>query len=157
MHPEFAHLVQIISDGKGSEVEPKAIREAFEQEYLCPSGPLAIRTWSISAAKSSDPSPAIAVEAQIAKDGTVEMVRGSGNGPVDAFTHALQQTGLDFTIADYAEHALSKGSDSTAVAYVKITYGGDSRWGAGMDESIDAASFKAIISGLNRTMEGTGK
>jgi 2-isopropylmalate synthase len=155
MHPEFAHLIQIITDNKGSEVEPETIRDAFEKEYLCVSGPLVLHTWSIAAAKSSDPSPAIAVEAQIAKDGIVEVVKGSGNGPVDAFTHALQTTGLGFTIADYAEHALSKGSDSTAVAYVKITYGGDSRWGAGMDESIDAASFKAIISGLNRAMVGT--
>ena len=54
----------------------------------------------------------------------------------------------DGTIGD-GEHALSSGSDSRAAAYVEVGSGGGVRWGVGIDESIDVASFKAMINGLN--------
>ena len=49
-----------------------------------------------------------------------------------------------------AEHALSTGGDASAAAYVECLVGDDVLWGVGIDPSITTASFKAIISAVNR-------
>ena len=69
-----------------------------------------------------------------------------------AFVHGLRTgLGTDIDVVDYAEHALSAGSEATAVAYVETANGtGDLRWGVGEDPNIITASFKAVISALIR-------
>ena len=77
---------------------------------------------------------------------------GQGNGPIAAFVHGLKTTlGLEIDVHDYAEHAISAGSSATAVAYVEVgAADGTVRWGVGTDESILAASLKAVVSAVNR-------
>jgi 2-isopropylmalate synthase len=54
-------------------------------------------------------------------------------------------------VHDYAEHAVSAGTNARAVAYVEARApDGTIRWGVGTDESILAASLKAVISAVNR-------
>ena len=56
-----------------------------------------------------------------------------------------------FEITNYSEHALSSGEAATAIAYIQIkTAEGKSRWGAGVDDNIELASVRAILSALNR-------
>ncbi len=77
-------------------------------------------------------------------------VEGYGNGPIDAFVQALSALGQPVEVLDYAEHALSTGGDATAAAYVECAVGDQVLWGVGIDPSITTASFKAIISAVNR-------
>ncbi len=79
-------------------------------------------------------------------------LEGHGNGPIDAFFHALQGSGapkVDFI--SYDEHALSEGADSQAVCYIGVS---DSKgrpfFGVGVDSSINAASLKALLCAINR-------
>ena len=59
--------------------------------------------------------------------------------------------GIEVEVVDYSEHAVSAGTDATAVAYVEAkTPDGSVRWGVGLDESILTASIKAVISAVNR-------
>ena len=51
---------------------------------------------------------------------------------------------------DYSEHAVSAGADARAVAYVEARNTEAVRWGVGLDESILAASLKAVVSAVNR-------
>jgi 2-isopropylmalate synthase len=92
------------------------------------------------------------IKAAISADGAGMTVTGSGNGPIDAFSKALRRDlAMDFDLLNYAEHALSQGSDSRAVAYVQLEdSGGRQLWGVSSDTNIDVASFKAILSALNR-------
>ena len=85
-------------------------------------------------------------------DGEERMVSGEGNGPIDAFVHALQAAELfDGKIVDYSEHTMGTGSDATAVAYVEIDTGArDTLWGVGLHESIVSASLRAIVSAVNQ-------
>ena len=79
-------------------------------------------------------------------------ISGKGNGPIDAFSNGLRN-GMEicFRLLSYSEHAIEKGSDSKAVAYIQIEGADGGRyWGAGVDTNIDLASFKAILCGLNR-------
>ena len=54
-------------------------------------------------------------------------------------------------IQSYHEHAVGKGADATAVAYVEVsTPDGGTLFGVGRDPNIVAASLRAIVSAANR-------
>ena len=79
-------------------------------------------------------------------------IRGRGNGRLDAISNAVKQVlGCKYSILEYKEHALEKGSTAQAVAYVGITAeNGETYWGAGIHTDIIAASVNALISAINR-------
>jgi 2-isopropylmalate synthase len=92
------------------------------------------------------------VTAQLLVDGEHRTVTGAGTGPLAAFVAALQaDLGIQLDVVDYSEHAVSAGTDATAVAYVETQGpGGEVRWGVGMDESILTASLRAVASAASR-------
>jgi 2-isopropylmalate synthase len=151
MHPEFAGIVQRLSDEKGTEIRPQVIWEAFEREYLSDRGPLCLKQ-STTREKDGVEASRVFVEAAILVDREERVMCGTGNGPIDAFVDALKQAGFLFYVTDYSEHALSFGSDSKAAAYVRVE-GQDkaAAWGVGLDTNIQVASFRAILSAINRT------
>ena len=56
-----------------------------------------------------------------------------------------------FEVADFKQHALSAGSEASAISYIQIkSPDGRARWGAGVDTNIELASIKAVLSALNR-------
>lgn len=146
MHTEFGLIIQSISDTTGKEVLPQMIMEAFEKEYLQGSGPLSLEACSFTASAGTD------VKAAVMLHGKRHELDGSGNGPIDAFSNALREgLAIDFTLTSYHEHALEQGSDSKAAAYISIEDAGrHAFFGVGVDTNIDIASFKALISALNR-------
>ena len=90
----------------------------------------------------------------ITYEGMNRYITGVGNGRLDAASNALRDNmNLTFDILDYKEHALSKGSTSKAVSYVKII---DCRqknqWGVGLHEDIIASSVKALFAAINRAV-----
>ena len=53
-------------------------------------------------------------------------------------------------VRDYSEHALAKGSDARAAAYLECaTADGRIVWGVGIDEDIATASVRAVLSAAN--------
>jgi 2-isopropylmalate synthase len=92
------------------------------------------------------------VVAQLLVDGDHRTVKGEGNGPIDAFVAALRdELSVSFEVTDYSEHALTAGTDASAVAYVEVESPGIGRWwGVGMDSSILDASLQAVVSAANR-------
>jgi 2-isopropylmalate synthase len=58
---------------------------------------------------------------------------------------------VSLEVADYVEHAIGKGSDVRAAAYVECRTGdGRTVWGVGIDEDIATASVRAVLSAANR-------
>jgi len=54
-------------------------------------------------------------------------------------------------VLDYSEHAIGRGADAQAVAYVETSgASGDIRWGIGHDPNITTATFKAVLGALER-------
>lgn len=156
MHPEFSRIIQAISDSTGKEVLPGMIREAFEKEYLESAAPLEFVRCKVkekAVGKNDASSSRAEVKAVIRVDGEEREITGKGNGPIDAFSNALRQgMGLTFKLLSYHEHALEQGSDSKAVSYIRVEDGSrDTYFGAGIDTNIDIASFRAIVSALNRS------
>jgi 2-isopropylmalate synthase len=87
-------------------------------------------------------------------DGGPCQLEGAGNGPIDAFCAALGSIGIEVRVLDYAEHALSEGSDAQAAAYVECSAGGRTLWGAGIDGNTVTASMRAVLSAVNRARRG---
>jgi 2-isopropylmalate synthase len=62
-----------------------------------------------------------------------------------------QELGIDVEVVDYAEHAVTAGTDAQAAAYVEVqSADGTVRWGVGVHESILTASLCAVVSAVNR-------
>ena len=89
--------------------------------------------------------------ARLSIDGVETLLAGSGNGPIDAFVHALREgIGADVHVLAYHEHATGTGEDATAVAYVQLRAGTRTVYGVGLDPNIVTATLKAVIAALNR-------
>ena len=92
-------------------------------------------------------------------DGAVRQVEGRGNGPIDAFIHALAEaTGHSIRVMDYHQHAIGAGADAQAVAYLELRVDeSQTLFGVGMDGDILSASLKAIVSGVERSRAGSAQ
>ena len=90
-------------------------------------------------------------------DGTETVLNGSGNGPVDAFVHALREHGgFDIHVQNYHEHGVGAGEDATAVAYVQLRIGSDRTvYGVGFDVNIVTATLQGPRGG-NQGVEVPG-
>ncbi|GAA2246258.1 2-isopropylmalate synthase [Rarobacter faecitabidus] len=152
---EFSRVVQQVTDADGQEVTGDDIWRIFSDEYLPAGEGSELEPWGRfelrgTRASSGNDGPD-SLEADIFDDGQLVTISGTGNGPVAAFVAALAARGVDVTVLDYAEHALSSGGDATAAAYVECRLGDEEvLWGVGIDPSITTASLKAIISAINR-------
>jgi 2-isopropylmalate synthase len=144
---EFSKTIQTITEDTGTEISPSHMWTAFEREYF----PVSAAVQLLSHEAVTDKSGA-KVTVHLRVDGTPHTVTGEGNGPIAAFVNALRKDlGIRIDVHDYAEHAVSAGTDAQAAAYVEAQDAdGTIRWGVGTDESILAASLKAVISAVNR-------
>jgi 2-isopropylmalate synthase len=145
MQIEFSRLVQARTDADGGEVTAAHMWDIFRGEYFA-DGPLALLDQYTSAAVESKD----ALTVEIRADGEARQIEGTGNGPISAFCDALGSVGVDVRVLDYAEHALSEGSDAQAAAYVECAVGGRTLWGAGVDGNTVTASMRAVLSAVNR-------
>lgn len=89
----------------------------------------------------------------VLKDAKMTDVTAEGNGRLNAVSNALKKfLGVEYTLTDYEEHALTQRSSSKAISYVGIESGGKSYWGAGVDEDIITSSVKALVSAINNLL-----
>ncbi|BAE52272.1 2-isopropylmalate synthase [Paramagnetospirillum magneticum] len=145
---DFARVVQAMADKVGRELDSGEIMAAFSQTYL-KDWPLELVDYETH---SEGRGATRMLSATIRDKGVEKRIEGRGNGPLDAFIHALE-TGLGrkVKVRDYHEHALGSGSEAQAACYVEIAgEGGGSVHGAALDSSITMASLKAVVSALNR-------
>jgi 2-isopropylmalate synthase len=144
---EFSRIVQEMTEGESSEVEPDVIWKAFEEEYLTREDPFSLVSFS------SETSPE-GLEHQVVElliRGRPTSFKGVGTGPVDAFISGAREAGSDeIRVLDYSEHALSSGENALAAAYTECDIDGTVVWGVGIHANIVMASLRAIVSAANR-------
>ncbi len=147
---EFSQQVQQIADETEEELAPGRIWEAFETAYLKACTPLEF----ISDTTRPDPhaTEMRIISATLRENGVEKTISGRGNGPIDAYVNALRQAyGIALSLTDFHEHAVGKGADATAAAFVQMARpDGSTVHGAGMDPDIVSASLKAVTSAVNR-------
>jgi 2-isopropylmalate synthase len=149
MHKEIGRIINDVADAKGTELQPSDIHDVFRREYLERTAPVTLQHF-----KTTERDSAVKCDAAITIDGQSYALTGDGNGPIDAFTHALATTPLPkFQVLSYSEHSLGQGSEARAVSYIQIkTELNHTLYGAGIDTNIELASIKAIVSALNRAL-----
>jgi len=148
---EFSRVVQRLADSSGREIAAADIHALFQREYLEQDQPY--RYLSHRMTENTEAAEPVQIEVS-AIDGIVQRaMRGAGNGPIDAFVNAL---GIDVRLMDYHEHAIGSGADARAACYVELRVGnGPTLFGAGIDSNIVTASFKAVLSAVNRHTAST--
>ncbi|MFG6465861.1 2-isopropylmalate synthase [Roseateles sp. BYS87W] len=144
---EFSQVVQRVMDDAGKELTAADIYGIFEREYgIGDAGASVVQPQMTELAGG-----AMKLSAEVVLGGWVGHVQGEGNGPIDAFVHALSaRLGQEVRVLDYHEHSIGSGADARAVAYLEIRVGDVTRHGVGIDGSIVRASMQAILSGLSR-------
>lgn len=149
---EFSQVVQGVMDASGKELSAQDLWALFEHEYGLKS--TAVPQHRILEETRTEEGSNVVLAAQVQIGGRAFGVRGTGNGPIDAFVDGLSRaTGESIRVLDYHEHAIGSGADARAVAYLELRVGERTLFGVGMDSNIVAASLKAIASGVKRATE----
>ncbi len=152
---EFSQVIQSTTDNEGGEVTPNALWEIFEDEYL----PADLNNWGRFRLKglsqSSHMDEDVKLTVELADEGQIQTLSGTGNGPIAAFVHVISgYSDISVRVLDYYEHALSAGGDAKAAAYLECEVDGKTFWGVGIDPSTTTAALKAVISAVNRALRG---
>ena len=150
---EFSQVVQAKTDNEGGEVTPDALWQIFEDEYL----PADENNWGrfrlTGLSQSSHMDEDVKLSVDLADQGQIVTLSGTGNGPIAAFVHVISgHTDKQVRVLDYYEHALSAGGDAKAAAYLECEVEGKTFWGVGIDPSTTTAALKAVISAVNRAL-----
>jgi 2-isopropylmalate synthase len=152
MHKEFADVIQRISEKQG-EVAPEQIMQEFKDCYLERKEPLHfVRCKMEDVTDSSDTYDTI-VTVTYHNNGEEKVFHATGNGPIDAVHHGLQEViGKKIKILDYSEHALGEGANARAAAYIHVMdkESGKAAFGVGTSSNITRASLRGLFNAINR-------
>ena len=145
---ELSRAVQVVADRSGREIAASDIYDIFCRDYLDQTAP-----WSYGAHKMVEDSASdepVQIDLTLWDGAASVNLQGGGNGPIDAFVNAL---GLDIRLMDYHEHSMGSGANARAACYVELRLAnGPTMFGCGIDSNIVTASFKAVLSAVNRQL-----
>jgi 2-isopropylmalate synthase len=141
---EFSALVQRHTDTHGTEVNADDLWRLFSAEYLDPQARIRLVSHRMVGSDAGHQ-----VELVVAVDGERHMLRGEGNGPIDAAVNAI---GLPLRVDAYEERSIDAGADARAVAFIEAACDGvtGARFGVGIDASIVVASLRALLCAAER-------
>lgn len=147
---EFASRVQEQMDASGEEMRAEDLWQIFSKHYLTPKPEFAYQQHHLFEQHGRQ-----GIRVLMNIRGESQWVTGEGNGPIDAFIHALRRVGITVNVHSYQEQSMSsshQAGNAKACAFIELmpTERGLSTYGVGIDENIITASLKAIVSSLNR-------
>jgi len=144
--------VKQVADKSGKELLPQEVYAVFADGWLNTTEPLSVLDIAETHMDGGENQDNVLCRTSILWNGKQYSVGGKGNGPVAAFSRALAFTPVPpFSVADFLEHSIGTGSDTDAMAYVKLRFdNGEEQWGAGRSSNIGRAGVNAIVSAINR-------
>ena len=120
MHPQVGKRIYDLADEQCRELSSDQIRDAFFEEFVNTAHPLVLVDYELIHPHGGERGQ-VNCQAVIKLNHTERKIEGTGNGPINAFVHALESESLkDFMVVDYRSHAVRGGSDSNAAAYVQV-------------------------------------
>jgi 2-isopropylmalate synthase len=145
MKEEFSYAVKDISDKAHKELGYDDIYKFFIRKYVENRA-----IFDIDECHFKQIAGGIEASVTTLHAGEKQLTVSHGNGRLDAVSNALKAfTGYSYTLTGYEQHALSDGSGARAISYVGVEHDGHIYWGAGIDEDIIKASYKALVSAVN--------
>jgi 2-isopropylmalate synthase len=148
MQAHFSKHVQELADSESRELHADDIWSVFQSVYRLNTPQLyQLIDYEETRAANGDR----IFTGTISVNGKEQSVSGRGNGLISSVIATLGDAfGLALDIADYSEHAMGRGSDVRAAAYVECrTPDGRTVWGVGIDEDVATASVRAVLSAAN--------
>lgn len=148
MKQVVGNFLSNFADKMGTEIQPEEVYEAFYEGFVNISTPLSLDKFHFD----RESEELVTCNASLTLNGEAYEKLGQGNGPINALSDIISQIAQkDYKVVDYRAHAVSKGSDSNSVAYLKLQdEKGEAFWGVGIDPSIGKAGLVAFISAWNR-------
>jgi 2-isopropylmalate synthase len=145
---EFSQAVQAVTDASGKELTSEQIWSLFEREYLQHDGGYEYVSHQLTSMLDRPGIERLSLKLRCRGQGAI--LRGTGNGPIDAVIDAL---GFKCDVLSYEEHAMGRGSNARAVSFVEITTPARTTlFGVGIHENIVTASLLAVFSAVNRAL-----
>ena len=157
LQADFSRHVQHLADELGRELDAEDIWHTFQRAYYLEEEGARFRLVDYEETRASDGTRLFA--GTISVDGKHQQVSGRGKGLVSSVLATLAQSfGLQIEVVDYFEHALGKGTDARAAAYLECTLpDGRTIWGVGIDEDVATASVRAVLSAANVAVQEAGQ
>jgi len=157
LQADFSRHVQHLADELGRELDAEDIWHTFQRAYYLEEEGARFRLVDYEETRASDGTRLFA--GTISVDGKHQQVSGRGKGLVSSVLATLGQSfGLQIEVVDYFEHALGKGTDARAAAYLECTLpDGRAIWGVGIDEDVATASVRAVLSAANVAVQEAGQ
>jgi 2-isopropylmalate synthase len=151
MHHQVGLAIYTHADRLGRELSSDEIREYFHTHFVNLREPFELLDFDLQHHALGKPGE-VRCQASFRSNGSKLDLSGTGNGPINAFVHALEAVGLkDFNVTDYRSHAVRGGSDADSAAFVQLRKAGSDQlvWGCGIDPSIEMAGLRALVSAMN--------
>ncbi len=151
MHHQVGHAIYTHADRLGRELSSDEIREYFHAHFVNLRTRFELLDFDLDHHASGKPGEVLC-QASLRSDGSTLNLSGTGNGPINAFVHALDAAGLkNFNVTDYRSHAVRGGSDADSAAFVQLRNANTDElvWGCGIDSSIEMAGLRALVSAMN--------
>ena len=154
MRADFGYAVKDVSDHSHAELSPAQIHDIFMKRYKSYTP-----VFDIKGCHFRQENNGITATVNIIANNRKDIVEAEGNGRLDAVSNAFaEKFEQPCKVICYEEHALTDGSDSSAIAYVGIEgKDGAQYFGIGIDPDIIRASIDALIAAMNREMEAAGR
>ena len=151
MREDFGYFIKGISDREHRELQPQEVYDYFNEHYCNRK-----TVMNVPEAHYVQEPDGITATVTVLYKGVKEKVTAFGNGRLDAVSNAVKLvTKQPYTLEIYTQHALEEGSTSKAASYVGLKApDGSLVWGSGVSRDIIVSSIKALVSAVNRLLEG---
>ncbi len=153
MQKEVAQAVQKEAEASGGELSAERIRAVFHTVFTEAKGSTELEDVKIRRPAPEDRS-GTAVNLKVRVNGREYSLNGTGGGPIEGAVAAFKQCPATppMQVESYTEHALGRGSDAHAIAFIGIRFDSHETvvYGVGIDRSINVAAIRAIVNALNR-------
>ncbi len=147
----FSQEVQQLAEMKERELNTEEIWHLFQHTYMVHTQPLALQKFSMSREETGD-----TLTASLLHAGQTEQITGEAFGTLSAFIEALKKyTGNRLRVLNYAEHALSAGTQADAIAYLELDVNGVSHVGVATSQDTVSSMLKATLVALNISFNTT--
>ena len=149
MREAMGYAAKAVSDVENKELMPEEIYRVFLDKFVGIKEPYQITEVHFKQENG------ITTEVTTCYRGEKKVTSATGNGRLNAVSNALKKAyGFDNKLVTYQEHALTKSSSSSAIAYVGIeTPNGKIHWGAAIDPDIIRASIDALLTAINHSVK----
>ena len=143
---ELSQPVQAMTEQAGGELETTELVRVMQQHFMS-NDELQLDSYQIEFNQDVH-----RIQANINDGGNIQLIHGSGNGAISAFTDAIHKAyGIQIGIVQFDEQAVEEGTEAKAIAFVQANINGQRYTAAAQDEDTVQASICAILTAVSQS------